>query len=119
MIQRTLVLLKPDAVQRGLVGEIIGRLERRGLRLAAAKLMQVDDALARRHYSEHVGKAFFDGLVEFGLNPSGDHGLFFDDDIVDERRLGEVDDQRHGIARPVLNNVELMHTTDTGIVANV
>ena len=65
MTQRTLVLLKPDAVQRGLVGEIIGRLERRGLQIAAAKLIQVDSALAHRHYGEHVGSPFFDGLVKF------------------------------------------------------
>ena len=65
MTQRTLVLLKPDAVQRGLAGEIIGRLERRGLQLAAVKLMRVDDALAQRQYAEHVGKPFFDKLVGF------------------------------------------------------
>ncbi len=63
--QRTLVLLKPDAVQRGLVGELILRLERRGLRIAAAKLLQVDEALARRHYDAHQGKGFFPGLVQF------------------------------------------------------
>ena len=65
MVQRTLVLLKPDAIQRGLAGEIIGRIERRGLQLAAAKLIQIDEALANRHYAEHVGKPFFDGLVDF------------------------------------------------------
>ena len=65
MVQRTLVLLKPDAIQRGLAGEIIGRIERRGLQLAAAKLIQIDGALAHRHYGEHVGKPFFDGLVGF------------------------------------------------------
>ena len=64
-MERTLVLVKPDGVQRGLVGEIIGRLERRGLKLAALKLMQVDDALARRHYGEHVDRPFFAGLVSF------------------------------------------------------
>ena len=64
-MERTLVLVKPDGVQRGLVGAIIGRLERRGLKLAALKLMQVDDALARRHYGEHVDRPFFAGLVEF------------------------------------------------------
>ena len=64
-MERTLVLVKPDGVQRGLIGEIIGRLERRGLKLAAMKLMQVDDALARRHYGEHVDRPFFAGLVEF------------------------------------------------------
>lgn len=64
-MERTLVLVKPDAVQRGLAGEIIGRLERRGLKLAGMKLMQVTPELARRHYGAHVGKPFFEGLVEF------------------------------------------------------
>lgn len=64
-MEKSLVLLKPDAVQRGLVGEIISRLERRGLTLVGAKLMSVSDDLARRHYAEHVGKPFFDGLVSF------------------------------------------------------
>ncbi|MBI4339086.1 MAG: nucleoside-diphosphate kinase [Chloroflexi bacterium] len=64
-MERTLVLLKPDAVQRGLVGQILGRLEGRGLKIAAMKLMQMDEALAHRHYEAHVGKAFFPGLVEF------------------------------------------------------
>lgn len=64
-MERTLVLVKPDAVQRGLAGEIIGRLERRGLKLAGMKLMQVTPDLARRHYGAHVGKPFFEGLVKF------------------------------------------------------
>ena len=64
-MERTLVLVKPDGVQRSLIGEIISRLERRGLKLVAMKLMQVDDALARRHYGEHEGKPFFPGLVSF------------------------------------------------------
>ena len=64
-IQRTLVLLKPDTVQRGLVGELISRIERRGLKPIAAKMMAVDGELARRHYGDHVGKPFFPGLIEF------------------------------------------------------
>ena len=64
-MDRTLVLLKPDAVQRGLCGEIIGRLERRGLKLVAMKLLHMDRDLAGRHYAPHVGKPFFDGLIEF------------------------------------------------------
>jgi len=63
--ERTLVLVKPDAMQRGLAGEIIGRLERRGLRIAGMKLMRIDTALARRHYAEHEGKPFFNGLVDY------------------------------------------------------
>ena len=64
-MERTLVLLKPDAVQRGLVGGLISRLEAKGLKLAAMKLIAVDRELANRHYGEHVGKPFFDGLVDF------------------------------------------------------
>jgi nucleoside-diphosphate kinase len=64
-MERTLVLIKPDGVQRGLVGEVVSRLERRGLKLVAMKLMRVDEALARQHYAEHVDRPFFHGLVEF------------------------------------------------------
>ena len=64
-MERTLVLGKPDGVQRGLIGSIISRLEQRGLKLVGMKLMQVDDALARRHYEEHVDRPFFGGLVDF------------------------------------------------------
>ena len=64
-MEQTLVLVKPDGVQRGLVGEVISRLERRGLKLVALKLMQVDEALAHRHYGEHVDRPFFSGLVQF------------------------------------------------------
>lgn len=64
-MERTLVLVKPDGIQRGLIGEIISRLERRGLKLVGMKLMQVDDALARQHYGEHVDRPFFAGLVAF------------------------------------------------------
>lgn len=64
-MQRTLVLIKPDAVQRGLSGEIIARLERRGLKLAGMKMIQVTQELAHRHYGAHVDKPFFAGLVSF------------------------------------------------------
>ena len=64
-MEQTLVLVKPDGVQRGLVGEIVGRLERRGLKLVGMKLMQVDEALAHHHYGEHVDRPFFAGLVGF------------------------------------------------------
>jgi nucleoside-diphosphate kinase len=57
--------VKPDGVQRGLIGSIISRLEQRGLKLVGLKLIQVDDALARKHYGEHVDRPFFDGLVDF------------------------------------------------------
>ena len=64
-MERTLVLVKPDGVQRGLIGSIISRLEQRGLKLVGMKLMQLDDVLARQHYSEHVDRPFFGGLVDF------------------------------------------------------
>ena len=64
-MERTLVLVKPDAMQRGLAGEILARLERRGLRIVGLKLMQVDRALAERHYGEHAGKPFYEGLVGY------------------------------------------------------
>jgi nucleoside-diphosphate kinase len=63
--ERTLVLCKPDAVARGLVGEVIGRLERKGFRLLAMELRSLDEATAKRHYAEHEGKPFFGDLVSF------------------------------------------------------
>ena len=63
--ERTLVLIKPDALRRGLAGEILGRFERRGLELREARLLTVDRALAEEHYAEHAEKPFFGELVEF------------------------------------------------------
>ena len=64
-MDRTLVLVKPDGVERRLVGEILGRLERKGLRLVALELRQVTVELAAQHYAEHQGKPFYDSLVAF------------------------------------------------------
>jgi nucleoside-diphosphate kinase len=64
-VERTLVLVKPDAVKRGLAGEILARFERRGLEIREARLVQVDRELAERHYAEHAEKPFFGELVEF------------------------------------------------------
>jgi nucleoside-diphosphate kinase len=64
-VDRTLILVKPDAFARGLTGEIIARFENKGLRIVALKHMTVDEALARRHYAEHEGKPFFGELVQF------------------------------------------------------
>jgi nucleoside-diphosphate kinase len=65
MSERTFVMVKPDGVQRGLVGEVVSRLEDRGLKLVGAKFMQIDEDLAHEHYAEHEGKPFFDDLVSF------------------------------------------------------
>ena len=62
---RTLLICKPDAVERGLVGEIVGRLERKGLRLVAAELRRLDRQTAERHYQEHAGKPFLEDLIAF------------------------------------------------------
>ena len=64
-MERTLVLIKPDGVQRALIGEIISRLERRGLLLVAARFMPVSRALAEKHYAIHQGKPFYDGLIAY------------------------------------------------------
>ena len=64
-MDRTLVICKPDAVERGLVGEIVARLERKGLRIVAMELRQIDETVAGRHYAEHEGKPFFGDLVAF------------------------------------------------------
>ncbi len=64
-MERTLIIIKPDAVQRGLIGEIIRRFENRGLRIAGMKFMQVPRELAERHYAEHKGKGFYEGLLQY------------------------------------------------------
>lgn len=64
-MERSLIILKPDAVQRGLIGSIMTRLEQRGLKFAGLKLIQVDEALAQQHYGVHQGKPFFESLIRY------------------------------------------------------
>ncbi len=64
-MEKSLIILKPDAVQRGLIGPILGRLEQRGLKFAGLKLMQIDSILAGRHYSIHEGKPFYQSLIDY------------------------------------------------------
>jgi nucleoside-diphosphate kinase len=64
-VERTLIIIKPDAVQRGLIGEIVSRFERRGLRIVGMRLMQIDRALAARHYAVHEGKPFYPALLNY------------------------------------------------------
>jgi nucleoside-diphosphate kinase len=64
-VERTFVMLKPDAVQRGLVGEIVNRFERRGLKIVALKMVHVSTEFAHQHYAVHVGKPFFEGLIKY------------------------------------------------------
>jgi nucleoside-diphosphate kinase len=63
--ERTFIMVKPDGVQRGLIGEVIGRLERKGLQAVALKMMQISPELAARHYGEHKGKPFYESLINF------------------------------------------------------
>ncbi len=65
MVDRTLIIIKPDGVQRHLMGQIISRFERRGFKLVAAKFMQISEATARAHYAVHEGKPFFEGVVKY------------------------------------------------------
>ena len=106
MIERTLVLVKPDGVARGLVGEVLGRIERRGYTLVAADLRTIDRPTAEAHYAEHDGKPFFDDLVTFITSGRVGHpGLALDDGGHepdqcrpghDPRRPGHADaEQRH------------------------
>jgi len=98
-MQQTLVLLKPDALQRGLVGEIISRLERRGLKIVAMKMIWMDKELANRHYAVHKGKPFFAGLVDFITSSPIIAAVFEGENAVEVVReaMGETDPAR---ARP-------------------
>ena len=95
-MERTLVLVKPDAVQRGLAGEIISRIERRGLKVVAMRLMRLDEPLARRHYAEHAGKPFLEGLVAFITSSPIVAAVFEGPHAVDLVRstMGATDPQR-------------------------
>jgi nucleoside-diphosphate kinase len=64
-VERTLIIVKPDGVQRGLIGQVLGRFEARGFKLSGLKLMQISQELAEQHYAEHKGKSFYEGLVAF------------------------------------------------------
>jgi len=64
-MERTLVIIKPDGVQRGLIGQIVARFEHRGLRIVGLKLMQIDESLAERHYEIHKGKPFYEPLIRY------------------------------------------------------
>ena len=91
-MQKTLVLLKPDALQRCLVGEIISRIERRGLKLVAMKMLHMDDELAKRHYQIHKDKSFFQGLLNYITSGPIIAAVFEGEDAVEivRRTMGET-----------------------------
>ena len=86
MKERTLLFIKPDGVRRGLVGEVISRLERRGLRLVGLKMLRMNRDLAHRHYEEHVNKPFYPGLEEFILSGPIVAMVVEGDDVVEMTR---------------------------------
>ncbi len=123
-VERTLVLIKPDALQRGLAGEILSRLERRGLKIVALRLMRMDEALARRHYAEHEGKPFLDSLVRFISSGPLVAAVFEGPNAVEvvRRLMGATDPQqaeagtiRGDFGLYVQNN--LIHGCDSGEAA--
>ncbi len=95
-MERTLVLIKPDAVQRGLVGEILSRLERRGLKIVGLKLIWLDEPLARQHYAVHEGKPFFEKLVSYITSGPLVAAVFEGPEAIEVVRhtMGETDPSR-------------------------
>ena len=92
-MERSLVLIKPDAMERGLGGVIIGRLQERGLKLLALKMLRMDRALAERHYDVHRGKPFFDDVVAYIISTPIIAAVFGGDNAIDEIRtaMGATD----------------------------
>ena len=92
-MQKTLVLLKPDALQRCLVGEVISRIERRGLKIVAMKMLHMDEELAKRHYQIHKDKSFFQGLVKYITSGPIIAAIFEGENAVEvvRRTTGETD----------------------------
>ena len=92
-MERSLVLIKPDAIQRGLAGEIISRLERKGLKIVAIKMLRMNRTLAQRHYAIHKDKAFFNELVDFIISSPIIASVFEGKDAVSVIRhtMGETD----------------------------
>ena len=125
-MQRTLVLLKPDALERGLAGEIISRLERRGLKIVAMRMFQMDEELAKRHYAVHEGKPFFGVLVEFITSGPLIAAVFEGENAVEVAReaMGETNPEnaragtiRGDLAKDITHN--LIHGSDSEETAKI
>lgn len=98
-VERTLILIKPDGIERGLIGETLGRFERAGMRVIAMKTLQFDEALARRHYADHLDRYYFPNLLKFILSgPSIALVLEGDDAIQTTRAL--MGPTEYGTAQP-------------------
>jgi nucleoside-diphosphate kinase len=119
-VEQTLVLVKPDGVQRGLIGEVVSRLERRGLRIVAAKFMPVSKELAEKHYAVHKGKDFYEKLIKYitsgpvlAMVWEGPKAIAAVRQTMGETRPGEAlpGSLRHDFALEVGRN--LTHASDT------
>jgi nucleoside-diphosphate kinase len=115
MAERTLIFVKPDGVRRGLVGEIISRFERKGLRIVAMKMLQFTPELARKHYEEHVSKPFYPGLEKFVLSGPVVAMVLEGDDVVEMTRL-MMGKTRHTEAAPGTIRGDLAFTTTENLV---
>ena len=115
MKERTLLFIKPDGVRRGLVGEVISRLERRGLRLVGLKMLRMNRDLAHRHYEEHVNKPFYPGLEEFILSGPIVAMVVEGDDVVEMTRtmMGKT---KHTEAAPGTIRGDLAFSTTQNII---
>jgi len=120
-MERSLVLIKPDAMQRGLAGEVISRLEKKGLKIVAMEMLQMDKALAERHYAIHEGKAFFSDLVDFIISSPIIAIVFQGKNAVEiiRQAMGETDPAkaRPGTIRGDLGvdiGHNLIHGSDSG-----
>ena len=113
-MERTFIIIKPDAVQRGLVGEIIGRFERRGLKLSAMKFLQVDDALARQHYDVHAERPFFGGLIADRLI-----GQFLRSVTLSMTRCGPTNRAMRSVRLKVRCSLTMPRDTDSACIGSV
>ncbi len=115
MKQRTLLFVKPDGVRRGLTGEIIGRIERKGLRIVAIKMLRFTPELARKHYEEHVAKPFYPSLEDFVLSGPVVAMVVEGDDVVELTRtmMGKT---RHTEAAPGTIRGDLAFSTTENLI---
>lgn len=115
MAERTLIFVKPDGVRRGLVGEIISRFERKGLRIVAMKMLRFTPELARKHYEEHVNKPFYPSLEKFVLSGPVVAMVLEGDDVIEMTRL-MMGKTKHTEAAPGTIRGDLAFTTTENLV---
>ena len=125
-MEKTLVIIKPDGVQRGLVGEIIARLERRGLRIVGLKMMQVTPELASTHYAEHHGKDFFEPLIKHITSSpvivaifEGQHAIEVVRNTIGSTNPAEADPGTIRGDLALMTSRNLVHASDSPLTAEI